>query len=212
MNKAILTGRLGKDAEVRKFDGGAVKVSFTMATSEKHKDKNGNTVENTEWHNVEMWGERAEKLSQYLAKGKQVLVEGRIHYDEYEKDGVKRRTTAIVCSNLEFLGDKQQGGQQPAQQQQYQQQNPQWQGQAQQQSAPQQQQQWQQQMQQSLDPREFQQMYQQQPQPQPQQQYGAGYQQPPQQYAQQQQQAPPPQYGAPIPPPEEMGYTDDLPF
>ena len=114
MNKVILVGRIGKDAEVKTFDGGAVKVSFTMATSEKFKAKDGSGVmqEQTEWHNIEMWGERAQKLSQYLLKGKQVMVEGKIHYREYEKDGVKRWATSISCQQLEFMGDKPKDGQQ----------------------------------------------------------------------------------------------------
>lgn len=116
MNKVILVGRIGKDAEVKTFDGGAVKVSFTMATSEKYKGKDGQLNEATEWHNIEMWGERAQKLSQYLLKGKQVMVEGKIHYREYEKDGVKRWATSINCQQLEFMGDKPKDGQQGQQQ------------------------------------------------------------------------------------------------
>lgn len=130
MNKVILIGRIGKDAEVRKFESGAVKVTFTMATSEKYKGKDGNMVEQTEWHNVEMWGERAGKVAPYLLKGTQVMVEGKIRYDEYEKDGVKRRATSIACREFEFLSSKKQDGQQAQSQQtdaryQYQQQQPQ---------------------------------------------------------------------------------------
>lgn len=115
MNKVILIGRIGKDAEVKTFDGGAVKVSFTMATSEKYKGKDGQLNEATEWHNIEMWGDRALKLSQYLLKGKQVMVEGKLRYNEYEKDGVKRKVALVSCQQLEFLGDRQHAQQAPQQ-------------------------------------------------------------------------------------------------
>ena len=115
MNKVILIGRIGKDAETMTFDSGAVKVSFTMATSEKYKGRDGQPNEATEWHNIEMWGDRAIKLSQYLLKGKQVMVEGKLRYNEYEKDGVKRKVALVSCQQLEFLGDKQRDGQQAQQ-------------------------------------------------------------------------------------------------
>jgi len=118
MNKVILIGRIGKDAETMTFDSGAVKVSFTMATSEKYKGKDGQLNEATEWHNIEMWGDRALKLSQYLLKGKQVMIEGKLRYNEYEKDGVKRKVALVSCQQLEFLGDKQRDGQQAPQAQQ----------------------------------------------------------------------------------------------
>ena len=115
MNKVILIRRIGKDAEIMNFDSGAVKVSFTMATSEKYLGKDGQLNEATEWHNIEMWGERAQKLSQYLLKGKQVMVEGRLRYNEYEKDGVKKKVAYVSCQQVEFLGDRQKDGQQAQQ-------------------------------------------------------------------------------------------------
>jgi single-strand DNA-binding protein len=108
MNKVILIGRLGKDAEVKRTEGGAVRVTFTIATSEKFTDKHGNRVENTEWHNVKAWGERWEKLAQYLTKGKQLMVDGKLRYREFEENGQKRRFSEVEARNMELLsgGDK----------------------------------------------------------------------------------------------------------
>lgn len=114
MNRAILIGRIGRDAETRSFDSGAVKISFSLATSERRRNKDGETVENTEWHTVEMWGERAQKLAQFLTKGKQVMVEGAIRYSQIEENGVKRYFTAINASNVEFLSSVQQQGETPS--------------------------------------------------------------------------------------------------
>lgn len=108
MNKVILIGRLGKDAEVKRIEGGAVRVTFTLATSEKYTDKGGNRVESTEWHKVMAWGERWEKLAQYLTKGKQLMVEGKLKYREFEENGQKRRFSEVEARNMELLssGDK----------------------------------------------------------------------------------------------------------
>lgn len=103
MNKVILIGRLGKDAEVKRIEGGAVRVTFTLATSEKFTDKQGNRIENTDWHNITAWGERWEKLAQYLVKGKMVMVEGRLKYREFEENGQKRRFTVVEARDLELL-------------------------------------------------------------------------------------------------------------
>lgn len=204
MNKVILIGRLGKDAEIRQFEGGSVKVSFTMATSEKRKDASGNTVEDTEWHDLEWWGERAQKLAQWLTRGRQVMAEGRIKYEDWEKDGIKRRSTRISVQNVEFLANPQQNGQQQQQPQQY--------------TAPVQQQQ------QYAAPVPYapqQVQYAQPPQPQPQhQQYAAPQpQQPaqpqPAQYAQPMPQQPQPQYQQYAPVPQQQTRQeqyDDLPF
>ena len=103
MNRAILTGRIGKDAETKKFESGNVKVTFSIATTEKHKGKDGNVNETTEWHSIVMWGERAEKISQYLTKGKLVLVEGRVSPGRYEAEGAVKFAPFINAINVEFL-------------------------------------------------------------------------------------------------------------
>lgn len=105
MNKVLLLGRLGADAELRVTAGGTSICKFSLATSEKFKDKEGKQQERTEWHRCQLWGDRGEKLSQYLTKGKQLLVEGSIQYGKYEKDGQTLYTTDIRVNNVEFAGD-----------------------------------------------------------------------------------------------------------
>lgn len=104
LNKVQLIGRTGKDPEVKHLDSGQVVASFTLATSEKYKDKSGETKEKTEWHNCQAWGKLAEIIEKYLAKGKLIYVEGKIQYREYEnKDGQKVRTTDIVLTDMKML-------------------------------------------------------------------------------------------------------------
>lgn len=105
MNKVMLLGRLGADAELKVMSGGKSVLKFSLATSEKYTDRDGNKQEKTEWHRCNLWGERAEKLAKYLTKGKQLLVEGSIQYGKYEKDGVTQYTTDIRVNNLEFIAD-----------------------------------------------------------------------------------------------------------
>lgn len=102
MNKVILIGRIGQNCEPKDVNGQTL-ASFSLATSERYTDKNGNKQEITDWHNCSMWGIRAEKLAPYLTKGKLVAVTGSIHYREAEKDGVKTRYTDIRVDDLEFL-------------------------------------------------------------------------------------------------------------
>lgn len=110
MNKVILIGRLGKDAEVKWTPSGVSVTRFSLATSERWKDKqSGEWKEETEWHNVTQW--RAEALAQHLTKGKAICVEGKIKTRSYEdKDGQKRYSTEIVAEKVEFVGDKQHSG------------------------------------------------------------------------------------------------------
>ena len=104
LNKVQLIGRTGKDPEVKHLDSGQIVASFTLATSEKFKDKSGKTKEKTEWHNCQAWGKLAEIIEKYLTKGKLIFVEGKIQYREYEnKDGQKVRTTDIVLSDMKML-------------------------------------------------------------------------------------------------------------
>jgi len=100
LNKVMVIGHLGRDPECRQ---GATNVTaFSVATTEKWT-KDGNTQERTEWHNVTTFGKLADVCAKYLAKGKQVYVEGKLQTDEWEKDGVKKRATKIIASDVRFL-------------------------------------------------------------------------------------------------------------
>src|SRR5438132_14312534 len=105
VNKVILVGNLGRDAELRYTPGGAAVAKFSLATTEGWNDKAGQRQERTEWHNIDMWGKQAESLSEYLIKGKQVYVEGRLQTDEYtDKEGNKRKSTKVRCDRVVLLG------------------------------------------------------------------------------------------------------------
>jgi|SRR5581483_64754 len=104
VNKVILVGNLGRDAELRYTPGGAAVSKFSIATTEVWTDKSGQRQERTEWHNIDLWGKQAESLSEYLVKGKQVYVEGRLQTDEYtDKEGVKRKSTKVRCERVVLL-------------------------------------------------------------------------------------------------------------
>src|SRR5881397_3377301 len=101
VNKVILVGNLGRDAELRYTPGGAAVAKFSLATTETWNDKSGQKQERTEWHNIDIWGKQAETLTEYLRKGKQVYVEGRLQTDEYtDKEGVKRKSTKVRCDRV----------------------------------------------------------------------------------------------------------------
>ncbi|MDG2454298.1 MAG: single-stranded DNA-binding protein [Bacteroidia bacterium] len=104
INKVILVGNLGKDPEVKYLDANKVVATLALATSERYTDKNGNKVENTEWHNLEMWDGLAKVAEKYLNKGSMIYVEGRLKTDTYEKDGIKRYSTKIRVSTMNMLG------------------------------------------------------------------------------------------------------------
>jgi single-strand DNA-binding protein len=107
VNKVILIGRLGKDPDVRYTPDGTMVTTFTLATDEQWKDKNGEKVQKTEWHRIVAWGKLAEICGNYLVKGKLVFVEGRIQTRSWEdKEGVKRFTTEIIASNMQMLDSK----------------------------------------------------------------------------------------------------------
>lgn len=108
LNKVMLIGRLGSDPELRYTPDGTAVASFSIATSEEWKDKNtGEKKERTEWHRVVAWRKLGEICGEYLAKGKQIYVEGRIQTRSWEdKDGNKRHTTEIIASDIQFLGAK----------------------------------------------------------------------------------------------------------
>ena len=130
LNKAMLIGNVGRDPEVRYLDGnsGNAKVAtFTLATTERYRDRNGETRENTEWHNIVAWRGNADVAERFIRKGTQLFIEGRIRTRSWDdQTGNKRYTTEIIVDNLQLLGKKsdnpggQQGGYQaPAQQPQY---------------------------------------------------------------------------------------------
>ncbi len=120
INKVTLLGRLGKDPETRYTGSGMAVANFSLATSEKRKDDNGEFVEKTEWHNIVVWGKQAENCQQYLTKGRQVYIEGKIQTRNWENDaGVKQYKTEIVAFQIKYLGNNndQQTNQQHNQQQ-----------------------------------------------------------------------------------------------
>ncbi|PYR90017.1 MAG: single-stranded DNA-binding protein [Acidobacteria bacterium] len=104
VNKVILVGNLGRDAELRYTPGGAAVATLNMATTEVWNDKAGQKQEKTEWHRVVLWGKSAEALSEYLTKGKQIYVEGRLQTRQWDdKDGNKRYTTEIRGDRIVLL-------------------------------------------------------------------------------------------------------------
>jgi single-strand DNA-binding protein len=104
INKVILAGNLGKDPEVRHLEGGAVVANFPLATTEAYKDKNGNKVEQTEWHNIVLWRAQAEYAEKYLKKGFTILVEGKLKTRTWEdKDKNKRYTTEVYGDSITIL-------------------------------------------------------------------------------------------------------------
>lgn len=104
VNKVILIGHLGADPDMRYTPSGAGVCELRVATSESWKDKNGQRQERTEWHRVVVWGKIAEICAKYLAKGRQVFVEGRIQTRSYDdKDGQKKYITEIIANDVQFL-------------------------------------------------------------------------------------------------------------
>ena len=112
VNKVILLGNLGNDPEIKYTQGGMAIGTLSVATTFSRKDKDGNFQEKTEWHRVKLFGKTAEVAGEYLKKGRQVYIEGRIEYGSYEKDGVKHYTTDIIGEDMQMLGggDGQRGG------------------------------------------------------------------------------------------------------
>jgi len=105
VNKVILIGNLGKDPEVRYTNNGRAVARFPIATSEVWVDQSGSRQERTEWHNIVVWGKQGESCGQYLAKGRQVFVEGSIRTRSYDdKSGTKRYVTEIIAQRIRFLG------------------------------------------------------------------------------------------------------------
>jgi len=118
VNKVILIGRLGADPEVKYTNSGTPIANFNIATSTSFTNKSGEKVENTEWHRIVAFGRLGEICGEYLMKGKQVYIEGRLQTREWEdRDGNKRWTTEIVANTMQMLGDRGAGTEQPGQEQ-----------------------------------------------------------------------------------------------
>lgn len=110
VNKVILVGNLGKDPEVRHLDNGRAVANFSLATSENYKNKQGERVTNTEWHNIVLWTPLAEIAERFLKKGGQVYIEGKLTTRSWDdQDGNKRYTTEVVGREMTLLGSRQDG-------------------------------------------------------------------------------------------------------
>ena len=110
INKVILVGNLGANPEMRFTQGGQAVANLRIATTERWTDKNGQKQEATEWHRVVVWGKQAEIMGQYLTKGRQVYVEGKIRTRQWQdQQGQKRFTTEIVAQNVQMLGSRSEG-------------------------------------------------------------------------------------------------------
>lgn len=112
VNKVILIGNLGNDPEITYTGGGMAIAKLSLATTKARKDRDGNQVEETQWHRVVAFGKPGEIIAEYAKKGSQLYIEGEIRYGSYEKEGVKHYTTDIVVDQFQFLGGGQGGGQQ----------------------------------------------------------------------------------------------------
>jgi single-strand binding protein len=111
LNKVILIGRLGRDPETRHMPNGDAVCNFSIATSESWKDQSGQKKERTEWHNITLYRKLAEIAAQYLKKGSQVYIEGKIQSRKYTgKDGIERTAFEIIASEMKMLGGKAEGG------------------------------------------------------------------------------------------------------
>jgi single-strand DNA-binding protein len=115
VNKVILLGNLGADPEVKYLEGDKAVANIRLATTESYKDKSGNRVDQTEWHDLEMWDGQAKIAETYLKKGMQIYVEGKIKSDTWQDDqGQNRKRTKIRVINFTMLGGKPEGGSAPA--------------------------------------------------------------------------------------------------
>jgi single-strand DNA-binding protein len=111
INKVILVGNVGKDPEVRHLDSETSVANFSMATSESYTNKNGERDETTEWHNIVCWRKLAGIAENYVRKGSQLYIEGKIKTRSYDQDGVKKYITEIYADTLQLLGKKNENNQ-----------------------------------------------------------------------------------------------------
>ncbi|MDX1503186.1 MAG: single-stranded DNA-binding protein [Thermoanaerobaculia bacterium] len=112
VNKVFLIGNLGRDPEVRTTPSGQPVANFSLATNRRWRDRDGNRQEQTEWHNIVCWGRQAEVAGQYLSRGRQIFVEGRLQTRSWEdkQSGEKRYRTEVICENFQMLGQRGDGG------------------------------------------------------------------------------------------------------
>ncbi len=108
VNKVILIGNLGRDPELRSTPNGQAVATFSLATNRKWRDRDGNKQEQTEWHNIVCWGRQAEVAGQYLSKGRQIYVEGRLQTRSWDdkQSGEKKYRTEVICDNFQMLGQR----------------------------------------------------------------------------------------------------------
>ncbi len=107
VNCVHIVGRLGQDPQVRYMQDGKAVCNLSVATSDEWKDKNsGEKKEKTEWHRIVIFGPQADSCGKFLSKGREVYLQGKLQTKEWEKDGIKRYTTEIVASTVQFLGSK----------------------------------------------------------------------------------------------------------
>jgi single-strand DNA-binding protein len=110
LNKILLIGYLGRDPEIRYTPEGTQVATFSLATSENWTDKNGTRQERTDWHHITAWNRLADLCKRFLTKGRQVYIEGRMHYREFtDRDGNKRSRAEITVTNIVLLGSRGQG-------------------------------------------------------------------------------------------------------
>ena len=106
-NKIIVVGNLGRDPELRYTAQGTPVCSFSMATNERRKDRNGEMQDHTTWFRITLWNRLAETASQYLQKGKQVYIEGRLRVEEYvDRDGKPRHSLEVFATDMQFIGSR----------------------------------------------------------------------------------------------------------
>lgn len=112
VNKVMLVGNLGRDPEMRALPSGQQVANFSLATSRRYKDRDGNRKDETEWHNIVCFGKQAEIAGQYLTKGKMIYVEGRLQTRSWDdkETGKKQYRTEIICENFQMLGSKGESG------------------------------------------------------------------------------------------------------
>lgn len=115
VNKVILLGNLGKDPEVHNFENGVKKVSFSLATTETFKNKEGQRVQQTEWHNIVVWRGLAETAEKWLHKGDTIYLEGKLKTRDYEVNGVKKYITEVLVDNMTMVGSRRETSAPPSQ-------------------------------------------------------------------------------------------------
>lgn len=107
LNKIMLIGNVGKDPEVKHFEDNRTMVTFTLATTERYTDREGNRKENTEWHNIVLWGKQAEVAEKYVKKGSQIYVEGKSTTRSWtDQDGAKKFVTEVKADTFQLLGGR----------------------------------------------------------------------------------------------------------